>query len=236
MRALVVDDEPLGRAGVCDLLARDPEILVVGECGNAAEALSAFRSLHPDLVFLDIQMPGTDGLGLAAQLQKAGSPVIVFVTAHDQHALGAFDVRAVDYVLKPLDEERFAETLARAKQRVREQRPGAWLTRLSVQDKDRTVLVPVDQVVWFEAATSYVKVHVAGGVHLVRERMDALEARLDPAKFFRAHRSALVNLDRIKEVQPYFHGAHLIIMADGAQVRLSRRRRDALEQRLRQSI
>lgn len=236
VRVLVVDDEPLGRAGVLDLLASDPEIVVVGESASATEALAAYRAEHPDLVFLDIQMPGVSGIELAARLQKLGSPVVVFVTAYDQHALSAFDVRAVDYVLKPLDEARFRETLAHAKQRVREQRPSPWLTRLAVPDRERTVFVPVEQVVWFEAAASYIKVHVAGGMHLVRERMDTLEQQLDPARFFRAHRSAIVNLDRIREVQPYFHGAHLLIMANGAQVRLSRRRRDALEHHLHQAI
>jgi two-component system, LytTR family, response regulator len=256
VRVLVVDDEPLARAGVVQLLATDTEIAVVGEAADGRAALEAIRSLQPDLLILDVQMPELDGFEVLRALPRDRMPAVIFVTAYDQHALRAFEVHALDYLLKPFDDERFADALARAKQTLRSSELGELsrrlvglledrgtpapadprLTRLIVKHEGSVAFVRVEDLDWIEAADYYVKLHTHGQVHLLRESLTALEARLDPARFFRVHRSAIVNLDRIRELQPYFKGEHILLLQDGTRLKLSRARRENLEARLGQTL
>jgi two-component system LytT family response regulator len=262
IRVLVVDDEPLARAGVCELLSRDAELDVVGEAANGEEAVAAITELKPDLVMLDVQMPGMTGFEVIRTIGPERMPAVVFTTAYDQFAVRAFEVNAVDYLLKPFDDERFAITIARAKKAVRHAHagelsrrlvellektdspakpalapaPSPFSDRLVVKSGGRVVFLRTDEIDWVEAADYYVKLHSAGKTHLLRETMNALEDRLDPNKFFRVHRSAIVNLDRVRELQPYFRGEHVVILNDGTKLKLSRGRRAKLEQLLQQNL
>lgn len=256
VRVLVVDDEPLARTGVVQLLAKDPDIAVVGEAADGRAAVEAIRTLQPDLLILDVQMPEYDGFEVLRTLPRDRMPAVIFVTAYDQHALRAFEVHALDYLLKPFDDERFAEALDRAKRSLRsaelgelsrrlvgllEDRGSATpseprLTRLIVRHEGSVAFVRVEDLDWIEAADYNVKLHTRGQVHLLRESLNALEARLDPARFFRVHRSAIVNLDRIRELQPYFKGEHILLLQDGTRLKLSRARREHLEARLGQGL
>lgn len=256
IRVLVVDDEPLARTGIVQLLGQDPEVTVVGERGDGLSALDAITALTPDLVILDVQMPELNGFEVLRGLRGSKLPGVIFITAHDQYALKAFEVHAVDFLLKPFDDERFADALGRAKQSLRQVEVGelsrrlaglleytapgrgaeARLTRLVVKNEGRVIFVRAEDLDWIEAADYYVKLHTQGQVHLLREPLSALETRLDPDRFFRVHRSAIVNLDRIKELQPYFKGEHVLILQDGTRLKLSRARRESLEARLGQSL
>jgi two-component system LytT family response regulator len=253
LRVVVVDDEPLARQGMSSLLARDPDVAVVAECADGREAVDAIGALHPDLVLLDVQMPEMDGFEVLRALDPERMPAVVFVTAFDRFALRAFDVAAVDYLLKPFDDDRFARAMERAKTAVRgaeagelgrrmmrllESAPAAagpaprasgWATRLLVKATGRTVFVRTEEVDWIEADDYYAKLHVAGKSHLMRETMASLEARLDPQRFFRVHRSAIVNLDRVREVQFLFRGEHVVILHDGTKLKLTRGRLEKLE-------
>jgi two-component system, LytTR family, response regulator len=257
IRVLVVDDEPLARAGMISLLGRDPEVVVVGECGDGAQAIAGIGRLAPDLVLLDVQMPEADGFEVLRAVGADQMPAVVFVTAYDRFAVRAFEVNAVDYLLKPFDDERFSAALERAKQTVRQgpasvgevmrrlarlldeaptPSPGRRLTRLIVKDQGRATFLGVDELVWIEAADYYVKLHTPGKTYLLRQTLQSLEERLDPTHFFRVHRSALVNLDRVKEVQALFKGDHVVILHDGTRLKLSRTRKDSLEALLGQSL
>lgn len=259
LRVLIVDDEPLARRGMRQLLERggDTDLLVVGECADGRAAVDAIAATRPppDLVLLDVQMPEMDGFEVLRAVGPERMPCVVFVTAHDRFAVDAFEVNAVDYLLKPFDDERFARAIARAKRAVRgaevgelsrrligllehtaeARRPGA-LTRLVVREDGRTFFLRAEEIDWIEAADYVARVHAHGKVHVLRETMATLESRLDPARFFRVHRSAIVNLDRIRELQPYFHGESVVILQDGTQLKLSRTRRDKLETLLGQSL
>jgi two-component system LytT family response regulator len=264
LKVLVVDDEPLARSGIADLVARDRELEVVGQCGDGRSAIEAITSLAPDLVLLDIQMPEMDGFQVILEVGPERMPPVVFITAYDQFAVKAFEVHALDYLLKPFDDERFAAALARARRTIRDQAAGLvgtrllgllesmgtaapraagsppagqpWLSRLVVKNAGRVTFVRVDEIDWIEAADYYVRLHVARKSHLLRETMNTLESQLDPARFFRVHRSAIVNLDRLVEIQPYFHGEHVLVLADGSKLKLSRSRKEKLEAVLRQTI
>jgi len=256
LRVLVVDDEPLARNGVAELAGRDPELVVVGQCGDGAGALAAIRSLRPDLVLLDVQLPELDGFELLRRLEPGERPAVVFITAYDHFAVRAFDVHAIDYLVKPFDDTRFAEAVTRAKSAIRDARGGrlnerlsdllehlagappadGWLTRIVVKTGGRVVLVRVDEIDWIEAADYCVKLHVQDKVHVLRESLQALETRLDPARFFRVHRSAIVNLDRVTELPPFFKGEHVVLLRDGTRLKLSRGRRGQLESRLGQPL
>ncbi len=244
LRAVIVDDEPLARELVRLLLAGDPEVEVAGEC-SGAEAAALVARAAPDIVFLDVQMPEVDGFGVVERIGPEAAPVIVFVTAHGDHALRAFDVHAIDYVLKPIDDVRFATALARAKTHARARRSGARDDRLGalmrdparvvngflVRARDRTLVIRADEIDWIEAADYYATLHAGARTHLLRETLGGLERRLDPAKFFRVHRSAIVNLDRVREIEPLFHGDCRLTLADGTHVPLSRTRRREFERR-----
>src|SRR6185503_16068948 len=256
IRTLIVDDEPLGRRNLRVLLEKDPQIEIVEECRNGREAVKAINTLSPDLIFLDIQMPEWDGFDVLARVDPERIHAIIFVTAFDQYALKAFEVHALDYLLKPFDDERFAYALRRAKSQIEareinrvskrlltlleereNQRESAtpeknYLTRVMVKGTGRVVLLKVDEIDFIEADGNYAKLHVGRKAHLLREKMHDLEGRLDPAKFVRIHRSIIVNLDRIKEMHPHFNGDYIVVLDDGRQLRLSRTRRENLEAKL----
>jgi two-component system LytT family response regulator len=260
IRALIVDDEPVAREGVKVLLEGDPELEIVGECANGSEAVAAIRDFSPDLVFLDVQMPEMDGFAVIEEVGVENMPVVIFVTAYDRYALRAFDVAALDYLLKPYDDERFAAAVGRAKSQVRqgevgsltqrlisllEERsagptsktaPGPYLQRVMLKTGGRVIFLRVEEIDWIEAEGDYVRLHVRGDKHLLRDTMKRMEEQLDPAQFIRSHRSSIVNLDRIRELHPYFHGDYMIILKDGAELKLSRSRRQALEDRLGRSL
>ncbi len=231
IRALIADDEPLARKKIRTLLAREPDVEVAGECGSGPEALELIRDLDPNLVFLDIEMPELDGLALLQGLGPRPTPAVIFVTAYDEYAVRAFDVQALDYLLKPIDRRRFQTALERARDhlRVSGERAAPPLTRLLVKTGDRTQVLKVDDVDWVETADNYVKVHALGQTHLLRETLAHLRSRLDPARFVRIHRSAMVNVDRIQSLYPLFHGDQMVVLHDGTELPLSRRYRQELE-------
>ena len=259
IRALIVDDEPLARRGVRARLAREGDIEVVGEAASGRQAERMIAKLAPDLVFLDVQMPGLDGFGVVEIVGPEQMPVTIFVTAYDQHALRAFEAHALDYLLKPIDEERFAQALARARRRIQERResalgrklaavlaevgpveaptaeepPGARkaraVERFLIKGGGRMHVVPVEEVDWLEAAGDYVRLHVGEKTHLLRETMGAIEAQLDPQHFARIHRSTIVNVERIRELQPYFNREYIVVLKDGTKLKLSRSYRERLD-------
>ncbi len=231
IRALIADDEPLARRKIRSLLAREPDVEVAGECGSGQEAAKLIRELDPNLIFLDIEMPELDGVSMLQGLGGRMGPAVIFVTAYDQYAVRAFDVNALDYLLKPIDRRRFQTALERVRSHLRksEDRAASPLTRLLVRSGDRTQVLKVDDVDWVESADNYVKVHTLGQTHLLRETLSHLRSRLDPARFLRIHRSALVNVDRIQSLYPLFHGDQMVVLQDGTELPLSRRYRQELE-------
>ncbi len=259
LRALIVDDERLARERLRELLVGDADVAIIGECGNGDDAVTAIERDHPDLVLLDIQMPELDGFGVVRAVGVEHMPAVVFVTAHDEHAVAAFEVHAVDYVLKPVDPERLAEAVRRAKRRIasapgggvgardddRDLRerlaalvaevsaavaPGPAPTgRLAIKGEGRVVFVRIADVDWVEAMDNYVRLHVGRDVHMMRETLSNLEARLAGTTFLRIHRSSIVNIDRIREVQPWFAGDYVVILNDGTKLTTGRRYRAAVQ-------
>lgn len=239
-RVLVVDDEPHARDKLRRYLADDTRVRWVGEAGDGVSAVARIEDLRPDVVLLDVQMPEMDGFDVLAALEGDRLPAVVFVTAHDEHAVRAFEVQAVDYLLKPVDRARFTDAVGRALaaggssrdvQRVLDalpERPP--LTRFLVRSRGRMHLVPVADVDWIGAAGNYVELHVGEATHLVRGTLQALEERLPSARFARIHRSTIVNLDRIAVLHPWSHGDVQVELHDGTELRLSRRYRDRLEE------
>lgn len=250
IRAAIVDDEPVAREGLRLWLAGEPDVTVVGEAGSPAEAIAMVRRERPDLLFLDVQMPDGDGFDVIEAVGGEHLPEVVFVTAHERHALRAFDVSALDFLLKPVREERFREALARARRelaRGEERESPARLTalldhlrapagpggtrrieRFAVRNRDRFVIVPASEVRWIGAAGNYAELHVPGATHLVRATLAELEAGLDPSRFARIHRATLVRVDCVREVIPATHGDYDVVLDDGATLKLSRRFRDRL--------
>jgi len=245
-RVLIADDEPLARERLAGFLREDTSVDLVGEATNGCEAVERIRSLKPDVVFLDVQMPEMDGFDVLAQLQPEERPVVVFVTAYDKFAVKAFEVHAADYLLKPFDKQRLQSALQRAfgtlarkdPAQIHQQlsallndlRPQASAPgRLTVKSEGRVLFVNVQDIDWVEAADNYVALHVGRESHLLRDTMTALEARL-PKQFMRISRSTIVNTDRIKELQPLFHGEYAVILRDGTKLTLTRGYRDKLEQ------
>lgn len=229
MRALIVDDEPLARRNLAVLLARAPGVTVVGECGSAEEALAAFAALTPDLVFLDIDMPECDGFALLDRAGAAPPFSVVFVTAHHQFALRAFEVGALDYILKPFDDARFARVLARARERAGT--PGVH-QRFLVKNGGTVAVVPFAAIDWVEASDYYATLHVAGKTHMLRRSLAELDAVLAAHGFQRIHRSAIVNLDRVGALALREDGEYEVVLASGARLRMSRRYRKAVLERL----
>jgi len=250
IRALIVDDEPLARERLASLLAAEKDIEVIGQCANGIEALAAIQEKTPDLVFLDVQMPELDGFGVLAALEGERKPAVIFVTAHDRFALKAFEVHAIDYLLKPFDRERLQKALNRAREQVKRQQGGEiderlsallaglnkeapkHIDRIAVKGSGRVTIVKISDIDWIEAADNYVNLHTGKEAHLHRETMSALEQKLPPSKFLRISRSTVVNVDRIKELQPMFHGDYTVILQNGTKLSLSRGYRDALNQLL----
>ncbi len=236
IRTLIVDDEPPGRQRLRALLEADPDVTVLGECADGAEALATLRAQPCDLVFLDIEMPGLSGLEVARRLGPNRLPAVVFVTAHRDYALPAFEVRAVDFLLKPFDRARFQKTMRWAKEQLaRDAEPEAAkpsarpLERVTIKSGGRIYFVKAEDIDWVEAAGNYLRLHAGGQTHLLRETMNGLEGRLDPERFWRIHRSTIVNVDRVQELQPLFHGDYAVILHDGSRLSLSRKFRNRIE-------
>jgi two-component system LytT family response regulator len=249
LRVLIVDDEPLGRARIEDLLRGQSDVEIVGQSEDGAEAVEAIRSFRPDLVFLDIQMPGKTGLEVVGEVGAVEMPATIFVTAYDEHALKAFEVAAVDYLVKPFDDERFLQALSRARERLRLREvermtrrlleamgsaPGpapTYLQRIPVESRGQVRFVPVDDIDYVTARGPYAELHVGGQAHLIRERMQALEEHLDPSRFFRVHRSAIVQLDRVESLRRR-NGDAAVRLHGGEEIPVARNRREELEKKL----
>ena len=250
IRTLIVDDEPLARERLVSLLATEADIEIVGTCRDGEEAVTSIVDLTPDLVYLDVQMPQMDGFEVIEAVGFERMPLVIFVTAYDQHALRAFQVRALDYLLKPFDRERFTDALQRARKQIERNETGDIGRRLLALVKDlrrdqpraerlvvksggRLFFLRADEIDWVEAAGNYVRLHVGTTAHLLRETMNAIEGRLDPEKFFRIHRSRIVNMERIQELQPWLNGEYSVLLRTGTRLTLSRGYREKLQDRIR---
>lgn len=248
LRVLLVDDEELARRGLRDFLDDEPDVEIVGECASGGEAVTAIRELVPDLVLLDVQMPGMNGFEVLERLPPP-LPTVVFVTAWDRYALQAFDAHAVDYLLKPVERQRFRRALARTRQAVESGRPGDSSARLAelvallapsggarrrfmVKAGGKIRLIRAEEIRWIEAAGNYARLHTSDGRHSIRETMQSLEQQLDPAQFLRIHRSYIVNLDEVREIQHWVKGDLMVMLRAGGTLPLSRAYRSRLEQRL----
>lgn len=262
IRVMLVDDEPLALRGLKLRLSEFPEIDIVGEAANGREAVKEIKLRQPDLVFLDIQMPGLDGFGVVRALIGAPAPLIVFVTAYDKYAIDAFEANALDYLVKPVEEERLKDAVHRAREAMksraaasRESRLVELLASLSEDDRDRikelitepafsdkdryserlsfkdgskVVMLNAEDIDWIDAAGDYMCIHAAGKTHIIRETMKTLQARLDPARFQRVHRSAIVNVKKVKELHPHSNGEYFLVLENGAELKLSRSYKDVV--------
>ena len=249
VRALIVDDEPLARGRLRALLEKEPEAEIVGEAAHGLEAVDRIGELRPDLVFLDIQMPELDGFSVLASIDPEHRPLIIFVTAFDEFAVKAFEARALDYLLKPYDRERFQGAFSRAVEELRRANPapaqarvdglvndldaaGRSSDRLAIKSNGRILLIRPGDIDWVGAADNYVELHIGTETHLIRETISAWEKRLHAAQFLRISRSTIVNLDRVKELQPLFHGEYAVILVNGVRLTLARSQRDKVDQLL----
>jgi two-component system LytT family response regulator len=244
IRVLIVDDEPLSRRKIREFLKGDQEIEVVGECGSGPQAVEAVRSIAPDLLFLDVQMPGMDGFGVLEELRDERMPFVIFVTAYDKYAVKAFEVRALDYLLKPFHRERFSRATERAKAQLRdaagdfkaqlrdliqELRPQThYLERILVKTSGTVLFLKTGEIDWISAEENYVRLHCGQASYLLREKIGNLETQLDPDRFQRIHRSTIVNIDRIQKLHPHSHGDYQVVLHDGTELMLSRAYRDRL--------
>lgn len=258
LSVVIVDDEPAARRGVRLLLERVPGLVVVGEAGGVAEAVGLIRRERPSIVFLDVQMPDADGFEVLRRIGPEEVPAVVFVTAYDEYALRAFEVHAVDYLLKPYDDARFLAAVERARSAVRardaealDARVGRLLDyldthggsaagetvfsdRILVKSSGEVFFLKPEEIDWIEAEGDYMKFHVGGKVHLMRETMARLEARLDPRRFIRIHRSTIVNADRVRKLSPSFVGEYTVVLADGTKLKLSRGYQERIQAHLKQ--
>jgi two-component system LytT family response regulator len=248
LRTLIIDDEPLARTALSRLLKRDRDINVIGQCGDGEAALQAIQQLQPDLVFLDVQMPEMDGFQVVEAVGIEQMPVTIFVTAYDRYAIRAFDSNAVDYLLKPFASDRLSRAVARARDRCqgRQDKETArrlfsllgsryqfdYVQRLTVASGGRILFVSVAEIDWIEAEGNYPRLHVERRIYDVRETLQALMEKLDPREFIRIHRSTIVNIRRIREVQPWFQGSHMVLLQSGEELRMSRYQRDAVDRLL----
>jgi two-component system, LytTR family, response regulator len=234
IRVAVVDDEPLARSNLKVLLGHDPEVELVSECGSGAEALRDIRKKKPEIVFLDVQMPECDGFDVLEQLGPELPPALVFVTAYDQYALQAFEAGALDYLLKPFANARFERALRRAKERVQSAKAHPVKPeRLAIKNAGEVLFLKIAEIDWIEAADYYVCLHAGARSHLLRRSMADVEAELDAARFCRIHRSAIVNLERVRQLENGADGGLEVVLTTGARLRLSRRYRKELEDRMR---
>jgi two-component system LytT family response regulator len=249
IKALIVDDELLARKFIRRMLKQDPDFEIAGESGNGKEAVEMIRAQKPDVVFLDVQMPEMDGFGVLEAVGLGQLPDIVFTTAYESYAIRAFELHALDYLLKPFDQQRFRDAIKHAKERVhsRQQEDGrlqigallerinskqAYLDRLIIRADGRITFLNTREIDWIEADDKYVHLHTGTGARMVRQTLTAMEAQLDPVKFVRVHRSTMVNVDRIKELQPLFNGEYSVLMDDKTKLTLSRKYKDKLFQLL----
>ncbi len=239
IRAVIVDDEPLARRRIRRMLVADSEIEILEDCSNGREAIEVIGKQSPDLVFLDVQMPEVDGFAVLQSIKPEKMPLVVFVTAFDRYAIRAFEFYALDYLLKPFDRRRFERSLERAKSRLSSGREGDLgqralslleelkarsnhIERLVIKSGGRAFFLKIDEIDWIEAEGKYVRLHVGKESYLLREAISSLEAHLDPKQFPRIHRSTIVNIDRIRELQPWFHNEYRVILRDGTELMLSR--------------
>lgn len=262
IRALIVDDEPLALRGLRLRLAEFPEVEIIGECSNGREAVKEIKAQSPDLVFLDIQMPGLDGFGVVRAMIGAPAPLFVFVTAYDKFAIDAFEANALDYIVKPVEEERLKDALHRVREalhskaaisresklvellaslsederdRIKElindpdwAEKDRYPERLSFKDGSKVVVLDADEIEWIDAAGDYMCIHAGGKTHIIRETMKALQTRLDPSRFQRVHRSAIVNVKKVKELHPHSNGEYFLILENGQELKLSRSYKDVV--------
>ncbi|HEY7472035.1 MAG TPA: LytTR family DNA-binding domain-containing protein [Gemmatimonadota bacterium] len=267
IRVVVVDDEPLARRRIVRLLADREGFEVAGEFASGRKAALAIPEIEPDLLFLDVQMPEMGGFEVLESLSRSRPPVVIFVTAYDDYAVRAFEVHALDYIMKPFDDDRFDEALVHARTQLRMESGdslrhrlngvvealqglgaraapaisesgagGRWIERLVIRTPDRAWFVRVADIEWVEAADYNVRIHTSQQTYTTRETLSGLAERLDPRRFVRVHRSTIVNIDSVREIQPYFHGAYILVLQDGTQIRLSRSRRHAFEEALGQAL
>jgi two-component system LytT family response regulator len=240
LRALIIDDELPARKKLAMLMREETDIEIVGQCANGLEAITAIEEQHPDVIFLDIQMPGLNGFEMLEALGTDNLPFVVFVTAYDEYAVKAFEVHALDYLLKPFDRSRLQDCLARVRQQqhstsvnlhdlLEQFRPKEYLSRFVVKTRGRVLLIKIDDVDSLEASGNYVELRSGKQSYLVRETLNDVERKLDPQRFARVHRSTIVNVDRIQELQPWSHGDFIVVLKDGAKLRLSRRYRQNLK-------
>lgn len=230
IRTLIVDDEPHARRYLRELLDGELDLTIAGEAASGVEGLDLIRQLYPDVVFLDIQMPGLDGFELVKEIQTEKIPVFIFVTGYSEYAVRAFEVETVDYLCKPFDKERLAISLERARRRLNmrnavsgdEPVTSTWLTRLAVKEENGIVFVPVEEILWIEAANKYVVIHAVDREHIVRQTIQSLEDTLDPKQFVRIHRSILVRKAAVRGLHPLFHGDYIVKLINGAELTLSR--------------
>ncbi|MEO0474017.1 MAG: LytTR family DNA-binding domain-containing protein [Bacteroidota bacterium] len=248
-RVAIVDDEPYALRNLRTMLSAYQSLEIVAECADGHQAIEELSTLQPELVFLDIQMPEMDGFGVIRQLRKVYQPYVIFATAYSEHAIKAFDVNALDYLLKPFDESRLDQAIQKAFSQLNQEgesredlyqkidqllqsvqpAPTTFLRKLSVRKGNRIVLIDVKEVDWIQADNQYVRIHSKGQQHVMRNSLNALEARLDPQQFCRTHRSAIVNLDRIQAIEPHFKGEYVIHLSSGERVKLARNRKEKLQ-------
>jgi two-component system LytT family response regulator len=245
--ALIVDDEPLAREKIRRLLRSEPDVEIVGEAVSGEEAARLIENLKPDLVFLDIQMPEMNGFEVLKTVKNERMPAVIFVTAYDKYAIKAFEVHALDYLLKPFDRERLQTAVRRVREQIEANRHGdlderlisllsnlkpekEYPERLVLKTAGRVFFIKTSDIDWIEAAGNYVKLHIGRDAHLLRETMNKIETKMNPEKFLRIHRSSLVNIDRIKELNPLFNGDYLVILQDKTELTLSRNYHDRLRQ------
>lgn len=249
--ALIIDDEALARSNVRQLLMVHPDILVVEECEDGISAIQAIQEHQPDLIFLDIQMPEVNGFEVLKAIKGLAQPYVIFATAYDEYAIRAFEVNALDYLLKPFTEERFAEAIQKARSRMQQdsmeqvqsrldallaslpqQAPQQFLHKIAIRGTGKIYFVPVKEVIWIEANDQYVFLHTATGKHLLRASLNQLEQQLDPAMFYRSHRSSIVSIEAITELSPFFKGDYMMVLSNGSKVKLARTRVAALRNML----
>ena len=262
IRVILVDDEPLALRGLKLRLQAFPEVEIIGECANGREAVKEIKAQSPDLVFLDIQMPGLDGFGVVRAMIGGPAPLFIFVTAYDKYAIDAFEANALDYIVKPVEEERLNDALHRAREALKSKAAASreskliemlaslsdddrdrikeliadpewtdkqrYSERLSFKDGSKVVMLDAQEIEWIDAAGDYMCIHASGKTHIIRETMKALQTRLDPVRFQRIHRSAIVNIDRVKELHPHSNGEYFIILDNGAELKLSRSYKDVV--------
>lgn len=253
LRTMIIDDEPLARTRVREKLQGDDEIEIIAECGDGREAIAAINTETPDLIFLDVQMPELDGFAVLQALPPEKLPLVIFMTAYDQYAVRAFDVFALDYLLKPFNSDRLARAVARAKTKIRNQqhtdlsertqalldelgKTSRYLERLVIKKTGSIFLLKTSEIDWIEAEDNYVRLHQSNESHLLRETISNLETQLDPKRFVRIHRGTIINVDRIRELRPWFGKDFRVVLEDGTELSLSRNYREKVEQLLGRSL